>query len=162
MATDYIINHGERNHKHLSGNVQWEVLRLTDIEQKKEYLKGYEKAVRKAERSEIKIKELRLNKIFPSALNDGMPHAKNQSDLSGYAALLDEEERHYQECRYQQLERCKEIIARIEQLSDENEKDVLIHRYIELMKWEDIAVRMGFSYKWVHKIHNKALNHLII
>lgn len=135
---------------------------MTDIEQKKDYLKSYEKTIREMERSEIKIKELRMNKIFPSALNDGMPHAKNQNDLSGYAALLDQEERHYQECKYQQIIKCKEITDRIEQLSDDDEKDVLTHRYIELMKWEDIAVKMGFSYKWVHKIHNKALNHFII
>lgn len=130
---------------------------MTDIEQKKEYLKGYEKAVRKAERIEIKIKELRLNKIFPSALNDGMPHARNQRDLSGYAALLDEEERHYQECKYQQIEICKEITDRIEQIDNEDEKDVLIFRYIELKKWQDIAIKMKVSQRQVHRIHSQAL-----
>ena len=130
---------------------------MTDTGQKKEYLKRYEKTVRKMERSEIKIRELRLNKIFPTALNDGMPHAKNQSDLSGYVALLDQEERVYKECKYQHIKICKEITDRIEQLDNEDEKDVLIFRYIELIKWHDIAVKMKVSQRQVHRIHSRAL-----
>lgn len=132
-------------------------MKLTETEQKKEYLKEYEKAVRQMERSEIKMKELRLNRILPSAMNDGMPHAKNQNDLSGYAALLDQEESNYQRCKYQRIEKCKEITDRIEQLENEDEKDVLMFRYIELMKWEDICVKMKLCERQVHRIHSQAL-----
>jgi len=135
---------------------------LTEIEQKKEYLKGYGKIVRQMERSELKIREMRLNKMCPSVINDGMPHALNQTDLSGYAALLDQEEKRYMKYRYQRIKKCKEITDRIERLSDEDEKDVLMYRYIKLMKWEDICVKMNFSWKWVHKIHSRALNHFEI
>ncbi len=129
----------------------------TEIEKKKEYLKGYEKAKRQMERSELRIKEMRLNRICPSVINDGMPHASSQTDLSGYVALLDQEEKRYMRYRYQRIRKCKEITNRIEQLSDEDEKDVLIYRYIRLMKWEDIAVKMGFSWQYLHKIHARAL-----
>lgn len=134
----------------------------TEIELKKEYLRGYEKAVRQMERSELKIREMRLNRICPPVVNDGMPHASSQNDLSGYAALLDQEEKRYMRYRYQRIQKCKEITDRIEQLSDEDEKDILIYRYIKLMKWEDICVKIGYSWKWVHKIHSKALNHFKI
>jgi DNA-directed RNA polymerase specialized sigma24 family protein len=30
-------------------------------------------------------------------------------------------------------------------------------RYIELLSWEQIAVDMGYSWQWVHKIHSGAL-----
>ncbi len=126
-------------------------------EQKKEYLKGYEKAVRQMERSRLKIREMRLNEMCPSVMHDGMPHAQGQTDMSGYAALLDQEERRCMKYRYQRLKKCKEITDRIEQLSDEDEKDVLMYRYIELMKWEDIAVKMNFSWQHTHKIHSQAL-----
>ena len=69
-------------------------------ELKKEYLRGYEKAVRQMKRSEEKMLEIHLGKIMPSAGNDGMPHAHNNSDLSGYAALMDAEERRYMKARY--------------------------------------------------------------
>lgn len=135
---------------------------IADIEQKKEYLRGYEKAKRQMERSELKIREMRLNRICPPVVNDGMPHASSQNDLSSYAALLDQEEKRYMRYRYQRIQKCKEITDRIEWLSDEDEKDVLMYRYIKLMKWEDICVKMNFSWKWVHKIHSKALNHFKI
>lgn len=134
----------------------------TEIEMKKEYLKGYEKAQRQMERSELRIKEMRLNRICPSVINDGMPHASNQTDLSGYAALLEQEEKRYMRYRYQRVRKCKEITDRIEHLADEDEKDVLIYRYIKLMKWEDIAVKMGFSWQYLHKIHARALKNYTI
>lgn len=133
-----------------------------EIDRKKEYLQGYEKAVCQMKRSELKIKEMRLNRIYPLVINDGMPHASSQTDLSSYAALLDQEEKRYMRYRYQRIRKCKEITDRIEQLSDEDEKDVLMYRYIKLMKWEDICVRMGFSWKWIHRIHSRALSNFII
>ena len=78
-------------------------------------------------------------------------------DRSGYAALLDQEERRYLKARYRRIKLCKEITDKIERLEDEDEKDVLMFRYIGRMKWEDICVRMGFSWKQVHRIHSKAL-----
>ena len=74
-----------------------------EIDRKKEYLQGYEKAVRQMKRSELKIKEMRLNRIYPLVINDGMPHAHNATDLSAYAALLDQEERRYMRYRYQRV-----------------------------------------------------------
>ena len=132
------------------------------IELKKEYLKGYERAVRQMKRSEEKITEIRLSKIMPSANNDGMPHAHSNSDLSGYAALLDEEERRYIKTRYYRIKLCEEITNKIESMNNEDEKDVLTYRYIRLMKWEDIAVRMGYSWQHIHKIHARALKNFQI
>lgn len=128
-----------------------------EIELKKEYLRGYEKAKRQMERSELKIREMRLNRICPPVVNDGMPHASSQNDLSGYAALLDQEEKRYMRYRYLRIMKCKEITDRIEQLSDEDEKDVLMYRYIKLMKWEDICVKIGRSWRHTHRVHSQAL-----
>ncbi len=135
---------------------------ISEIEQKKEYLRGYEKAQRQMERSELRIKEMRLNRICPSVINDGMPHALSQNDLSSYAALLDQEEKRYMKYRYRRIKKCKEITDRIERLSDEDEKDILIYRYIRLMKWEDIAVKMNLSWRRVHYIHSSALKNFKI
>ena len=126
-------------------------------ERKKEYLQGYKNAVCQMRRSELKIQEMRLNKICPSVINDGMPHAHNNNDLSSYAALLDQEEKRYMKYRYQRIKKCKEITDRIERLIDEDEKDVLMYRYIKLMKWEDICVRIGHSWQHTHRIHARAL-----
>lgn len=133
-----------------------------ELAEKKEYLNGYGKAVRQMQRSELKISEMRLNKICPSVINDGMPHASNNSDLSGYAALLDEEEKRYIKARYKRIKLCKEITDKIERMENENEKDVLMYRYIKLIKWEDMAVKMNYSWQHLHKIHARALRNFSI
>lgn len=133
-----------------------------EIESKKEYLWGYQEAVRQMQRSEQRIREMRLNRMLPSAVIDGMPHAHRVNDFSGYAAVLEQEERRYMKARYKRLKKCKEIMDRIERLEDEDEKDVLMYRYIKLMKWEDICDTMHLSWRRIHYIHNEALVNLMI
>lgn len=135
---------------------------MKENDEKKWYLRGYERAIREMKRSEERIREMRINRICPSVIADGMPHASGGSDLSGYAARLDEEERKYQKARYLRIKRCKEISDKIERLVDEDEKDVLFFRYIKLMKWEDIAVQLGFSWQHTHKIHARALKNFVM
>ena len=131
---------------------------MTENDEKKWYLKGYERAIREMKRSEERIREMRMNRICPAVIADGMPHASGGSDLSGYAARLDEEERKYRKARYLRIKRCQEISDKIERLVDEDEKDVLFFRYIKLLKWEDICLKMNHSWQHVHRIHSKALN----
>ena len=131
-------------------------------EEKKEYLKGYEKTVRQLKRIEMEIQEIRLGNIYPSVAADGMPHASNKRDLSEYAVLLEREEREYKRVWYKKLKKCKEIKNKIEQLEKEDEKDVLFYRYIKLMKWEEVCNELQCSWRQVHRIHSKALNNIII
>lgn len=130
---------------------------MTEIEEKKEYLRGYERAVRQMDRIDERISEMRMNRICPGVNYDGMPHAHNNSDLSDYAAMLDKELRRYMKARYQRIRKCKEISDKIERMDNEDEKDVLTYRYIRLMKWEDICVKINKSWKQTHRIHSKAL-----
>ena len=131
-------------------------------EKKKEYLWGYQREKQKLKRLDEELAELRLSKMCPSVNQDGMPHASGSSDLSGYMVQVDKLERKIQKARYKRIRKFKEIRDRIERLEDENEKDVLIYRYIKGLKWEDIAVKMGYSWQWTHKVHAKALKDLII
>ena len=131
-------------------------------QKKKEYLRGYEKAVRQMERSALRISEIRLSKACPSVVNNGMPHTHNNADLSSYAAVLDQEEKQYIEYRNQRIRKCNEITEKIERLENEDEKDVLFFRYIQLMKWEAICNEMQCSWRKIHRMHSKALNNIII
>lgn len=100
---------------------------------------------------------MRLGQIIPASDNDGMPHAHNPTDMSGYAALLDEAERQYMKDRYQRLRICKEITDKIENMNNEDEKDVLTYRYIRRMSWEDVCVKLKHSWQHTHRIHKRAL-----
>lgn len=130
----------------------------TENEKKKEYLWRYQNAKRKEAEINEEIMQLRIDKMMPSLVQDGMPHGSGGGDLSGYAARLDE-----LMCElYEQMEQCiairLEISRKIEGMQDETESLLLRYRYIQGLKWEDIAVKMEYSWKQIHRIHGKALN----
>lgn len=126
-------------------------------ELKKEYLRQYQKHVRRIHRINFEIAELRSMKISPSVVNDGMPHGSGQSDMSGYAAELDRMIRDLIKERYKRTKAYQEIVQSIKKLRSENEKDVLFYRYIIGLDWWEIAEKMRYSERWIHKIHGKAL-----
>lgn len=134
----------------------------TENEIKKEYLLGFQKISRQLARLENELAEIRLNKYCPSCISDGMPHASGCSDLSFYMAKVDELEKKILKKKYNRLQKQQEIRNRIEKMEDENEKDVLTYRYLRGMKWEDIAVKMGYSWRRIHYIHSKALENFRI
>lgn len=51
-----------------------------------------------------------------------------------------------------------EVMAVIDSLNNPDEINLLYMRYLQYMKWEEIAVKMNFSYKHIHRIHASALN----
>ena len=48
----------------------------------------------------------------------------------------------------------------LESLDDINLRQLMFYRYINGMRWEEIAVRMDFNYRWVLRLHRKALNQI--
>ncbi len=132
----------------------------TENEMKKEYLRGYRQHVRKLGRIEAELEELRTMKTAISVNNDGMPHGSGQSDMSDYAAELDQLERKLLEERYRRVMAYKDIVRRIKSLRSESELDVLFYRYIKGLAWWEIAEKMNYSERWVLKIHGEALAHI--
>jgi DNA-directed RNA polymerase specialized sigma subunit len=126
-------------------------------EKKKEYLRLYRRAVRREKDILEEIQRLRLDKMFPSVVNDGMPHGSSQTDLSDYIAILDEQIELLKEERLEKARCYKRIEDRIRMMSNEDEQTVLRLRYIQGLKWEDVAAEMGYSWKQIHRIHSTAL-----
>ena len=126
-------------------------------EQKKEYLKSYRRAIKREQDILDEIQRLRLDKMFPSVVNDGMPHGSSHSDLSDYAAILDEQIELLKEERLEKARCYQKIERQISQMENEDEQEVLRLRYILGMKWEEVAVKMGYSWKQTHRIHSSAL-----
>ena len=132
-------------------------------ERKKEYLRQYLRAKRAQAMLEQEINELRLDRMIPgSPAQDGMPHGSGGGDLSGYAARLDELDRSLHAQLERKLRIRKEITDKIDAMSDETESLLLRLRYIHGLKWEEVAVKMDYSWRAVHKIHSKALEHFKI
>lgn len=128
-------------------------------EKKKEYLWSYKRIREKAERAGLDVNEYRLSKICTSVVQDGMPKAAGgKSDLSDYAAKLEELEETYMNLKNEELDIRMDIRKKIEKLSDPNEVKVLDLRYLQLYEdWEDIYDKMNLKKSRVHKIHSNAL-----
>lgn len=126
-------------------------------ERKKEYLKSYRRAVKREQDILEEIQRLRLDKMFPSVVNDGMPHGSSQSDLSDYIAILDEQIELLKEERLEKAKCYKQIEDRIRQMENENEQEVLRKHYEKGMKWREIADKMGYDERQIHRFHASAL-----
>lgn len=132
-------------------------------EKKKEYLRGYQKSLKREKRICEDIQELRARKIFPSCgMGDGMPHGSNQTDLSDYIVILDELMEDLKQERLNGAIQREKIERSIRTVPDENESEVLRLRYLKDKQWEEIALEMGYSWQHVHRIHGKALMNLVI
>ncbi len=129
----------------------------TENELKKAYLWTYRKHIRRIKRIESDLEEIRSMKQYPSVNNDGMPHASGTGDLSGYAATIDSKERELLAEKYSRIKEYKEITRRIELLQNENEKDVLHYRYIKGLEWWEIAEKMNYTERHIHRYHGQAL-----
>ena len=126
-------------------------------EEKKEYLKSYRRAVKREKDILDEIQRLRADKMFPSVVNDGMPKGSNQSDLSDYIAILDEQIELLKVERLEKARCYQKIEKQIRQMGNEDEQEVLRLRYITGLKWEEVAARMSYSWKHIHRIHSSAL-----
>lgn len=100
--------------------------------------------------------------MYPSSNNDGMPHGSNQSDLSSYAAVLQEKEEELYKEGVKQVQTYKDIAYRINKLENENERDVMFYRYIKGYDFWEIAKLMDYSENWILKMHGKALEKIKI
>ena len=131
-------------------------------EAKKEYLRSYQKAVRREQEILDEIQQLRMDKMFPSVVNDGMPKGSKQSDLSEYVSKLDELIEKLKQERFEKIKRMDDILYHISILENEDEKSVLRLRYIKGVRWEEICGAIGYSWKQTHRIHSRALKKIKI
>ncbi len=128
-------------------------------EEKKQYLRRYQAAKRRVGLIQEEIEELRSSKTSPIGLGDGLPHGSGTSDLSGYAARLDELLRELEAEKEMQMVTYREIRQQISMVPDPTEQEILSRRYLLEQRWEKISVEMNYDYRYVLKLHGKALLH---
>ena len=133
--------------------------RQQENEEKKKYLQSYRKFKQTAKRLSEQLEEIRLGEMLPSIGISDMPSAHNKRDLSDYMVKYDKILKEIMKLRKDAIERFTEIQKQIEKMEDENEKMVLTLRYLRSYEWERICVEMNYSWRQVHYIHSRALEH---
>lgn len=127
-----------------------------------EYLRAYRKHGKRIKRIESEIEEIRNMKMYPSSINNGMPHGSNQSDLSSYAVALQEREDELYQEGVKQVQTYKDIEYRINKLENQDERDVMFYKYIKGFTWWQIAQLMEYSESWIYELHGRALKNIQI
>lgn len=107
------------------------------------------------------LQELRATgtRITPSYSVEAAGGGDNNTSKPEQAALaIYELEQEINAKIEQQCAAVRETYRLIDLLDDELLKLVMIKRYASHKPWEEIAVEMGYSWQWVHKLHSNALN----
>ncbi len=124
---------------------------------KKECLGAYIKLLKKEKALDEEIREIQLNKTHPAFSCDGMPKGNGKTDLSNYAALLDEKERERSNIIDEKNKCYYKSKIGINLLKDEDERQVLLARYHFDLGWSAISRGMNKSVRRVLQIHGQAL-----
>ena len=131
---------------------------MTENDKKKEFLRRYRECERREQEILEEIQRLRADKMFPSSVNDGMPKGSQQSDLSDYMVLLDEQIDRLKQERLEKARTRDQIDLAIRRMENPDEQRVLRLRYLWGFKWEEVAVKMSYSWKQIHRLHSSALD----
>ncbi len=128
----------------------------------KEYLSQYyilDKRI-KDKKDEIEKLKLLVNNVGSFTGTEKVQSSSNLHKMSDTIAVIVDLSNEIMEQTTKLLQLKYDIMILIEKAEKQEYKRLLELRYIVCMKWEEIAVDMGYSYKYVHKVHNKALNNL--
>lgn len=126
----------------------------------KTYLRQYEDAERKVKLlcKEYEEEELMIDAIKSTTDFDGMPRGKSNGRNTVLDKVIRLEKKHSKllEAKAEAVEIRQRVFDTIYKVQGE-EQTVLIKRYIDMKRWEEIAVEMNFSWSGIHKLHRRAL-----
>lgn len=129
----------------------------------KEYLMRAWEIERRIERKIGEREALRARMLsVHSPQITGMPRGGKSHDWTDtVAAVIDETDAINAEIR--ELCRVKaQVREAIDTVEDAREREVLELRYRSYLRWEEIAVQMGYDIRWVYRLHGEGLCHVRI
>ena len=126
----------------------------------KEYLRQYERAVRRAQRYRQQYEEesALIDAVRSLSDNDGMPHGSGISKPTENKAIRLADRRMRLIRADLEAIRIKQDLFDFIDSIEGVEGDVLYHRYIRLLKWEEICLIVHYSWPNTMRIHRRALD----
>ncbi len=135
---------------------------LTEEHKKKiEYLNQYKYLNKEIDRKIASLEDWR-NKIFnvTGTLSD-MPKSSNRTNvIEDGIASIDEIESSINEDIDDLINLRNEIESKIESVNDLKLRELLKCRYLDDKTWEEIAYRNGCSWRWIYRLHERALDEI--
>lgn len=131
--------------------------------EKKEYLKRYRKIDREVNQLLMEKDEILSLGIKITPTYSDMPKGMGESNkIQSTIEKLEAQEEKINK-KIDLLYAVKEDIEKaLHTVEDDTLKLLLRYRYINGLTWEKIAVTMNYDYRWILRLHGKALNKLTI
>ena len=126
----------------------------------KEYLRQYERAARRAQRYRQQYEEesALIDAVRSLSDNDGMPHGSGVSKPTEQKAIrLADKRLRLINAELDAIRVKQELFDFIDKIEG-IEGDVLYHRYIRLLKWEEVCLIVHYSWPNTMRIHRRALD----
>lgn len=128
----------------------------------KEYLQQVYHMHRKVNRLKARREQLRAEMYSIGSPSGKMDADRVQTSMSGDTMLrliakVDSLERDIVYEIDEMLDSQRRIAKEIERIPNERQRDVLHKRYIECKRWEQIAVDLDVSVRYVYMVHGDAL-----
>ena len=127
-------------------------------QEKKEYLLGYQRLNQRINRLLLEQQQWRELATRVSPNLSGMPGGGKGGGTQGAISKIVDLETEINAEIDKLVEKRKEIEGIIRAVEDNILRTLLECRYINGKKWEEIALMMGYDYRYILKIHGKALS----
>lgn len=128
----------------------------------KEHLQTAFVLQRKIDRLTELREDIRAN-MYTIGSPAGQTEERVQTSVNGdrmlqLIARVDEAERDIIENMTELIEAKRKITCEIEQIPNENYRQLLYDRYIKCQRWEKIALDRNKGVRWIYRLHGKSLN----
>lgn len=127
-------------------------------QEKKEYLLGYQRINQRVNCLLLEQQRWRELATRVSPNLSGMPGEGKGGGTQGAISKIVDLETEINAEIDKLVEKRKEIEGIIRAVEDNILRTLLEYRYINGKKWEEIALMMGYDYRYILKIHGKALS----
>lgn len=122
----------------------------------RDYLESYWELRKEHERLERKVEELESQCQSVTAKLNAVPGGGGGRSNDTWDALVEARDRASQQLT-ETLYREAEIEQFINSLGEPRHRQLLKHRYLELLDWEPIADLLHYTVRHAHRIHGEAL-----
>lgn len=125
----------------------------------KEFLRQYQEALTDIRNLEAEAEEIESLAMSITASTDGervqsSGRKDRMADLAAKAADLELE---IMDMRTDALHKLQAVEKTIGKVNNKEYRQILHRKYIESNTWERIAVEMNYTYRWITRLHGKAL-----
>ena len=127
----------------------------------RQFLNQVKDIIRAERRILEQMQRLEARQLSITAQLSDMPRGSSHFTTEDYAVEMDLLRRKLLEQIRQEQEAYKEILIVLNQL-DGLEQEIMIMHYLMMMTWEEIAYKVEKSYRWVQKLHGRAIERIII